>query len=851
VLVSAPAGSGKTFLLRSWIATEGLEERAAWVSVGRGERDAQAFWVSVLDSLRGTETGSVRVRELTPAPDLDGATVVRRLLEDLSSLDEPLWLVIDDLHELHAEEAIHHLEGLLGSAPPELRFVLLTRRDLRLGLHRLRVEGELTEIRGEDLRFTLEESRGLLESAGVRLSDGALGSLVARTEGWAAGLRLAALSLATDPDPERFAAAFSGRDRAVAEYLLAEVLERQPQEVSRLLLRTSILERVSGPLADRMTGCSGSERILWALEDAGAFVVAVDAERSWFRYHHLFADLLTLELRRTAPQELPPLHTIAAEWLAEHGHPVEAVRHAQTAENWGLAARLLGDNWRSVYLDGRVATLRELLSRFPSGQLAEDAELAAFAAADRRAAGSLHEADRYLALAERLSASVPDDRRWRVQVRLVLVRLALARARNDLNAVAEQAQRLLALADSPGAVESGVSDEALRATALISLGGAKIWAGHLEAAERLLEQGLAEARQVGRPSLEIHALSDLAILSLLRARALGEERAREAIALARAHGWEETLSALATAYLTLGGAALWRGQLAEADAWLERAELVLRRFAQPTTAMMLYTARTLLEFARGRHEAAMTAQRAAEGILRGLASRHIVGMRAQALKLEMLVRVGETELVQRALDDMDEDARATSEVRVAQATLRLGREDPEGAVAALSPIFARASPVDNPRWEIQALMLKASAEDALGDVGASSRALERALELAEPDGLLLPFLLHPAPALLERHSRLRSTHASLIAEILNLLSGQAPAPGHGDAEPLSESELRVLRYLPTNLRAPEIAAELFVSLNTIRTHMRNVYSKLGVHSRADAVKRARELGLLSPTSRTR
>ena len=188
-----------------------------------------------------------------------------------------------------------------------------------------------------------------------------------------------------------------------------------------------------------------------------------------------------------------------------------------------------------------------------------------------------------------------------------------------------------------------------------------------------------------------------------------------------------------------------------------------------------------------------------------------------------------------------------------QGMLRLARDDPEGATAALEAAsFAGAAPTDNRRWEIQALLIQASAKDALGDTGASSRALERGLELAEPDGLLLPFLLHPAPELLERHSRLRSTHAALISEILNVLSGQTPAARPEDAEPLSEplseSELRVLRYLPTNLRAPEIASELFVSLNTIRTHLRHVYAKLGVHSRTDAVKRARELGLLSPSS---
>ena len=401
VLVSAPAGSGKTFLLRSWIAAEGQGDRVAWVSVARGERDGQAFWLSVLDSLRGTRIGSERVRELTAAPGLDGATVVRRMLEDLGSLDERVWLVIDDLHELRAEEAVHQVELLLGSAPPQLRFVLSTRRDLRLGLHRLRVEGELTEIRGEDLRFTPEESRALLEAAGVRLSDGALESLVARTEGWAAGLRLAALSLARDSDPERFAAGFSGRERGVAEYLLAEVLERQPQEVSRLLLRTSILDRVSGPLADRLTGCSGSERILWELEDAGAFVVSLDPERSWFRYHHLFADLLALELRRTAPQELPGLHGIAAEWMAEHGDPVDAIRHAQAAENWGSrrgCSRTTGARCTST----GGSSPAELLSRFPSDRIAADPELAVLAAGDRRAAGSLPEAERYLALAERM-----------------------------------------------------------------------------------------------------------------------------------------------------------------------------------------------------------------------------------------------------------------------------------------------------------------------------------------------------------------------------------------------------------------------------------------------------------------
>src|SRR5262245_61956650 len=377
----------------------------------------------------------------------------------------------------------------LSSAPPELRLVLVTRRDLPLGLHRLRVEGELTEIGVEDLRFTSEESRALMDAAGVRLSDGALESLVATTEGWAAGLRLAALSLARDPDPERLANGFSGRERAVAEYRLAEALERQPREVSRLLLRTSILEKVSGPLADRLTGCSGSEQILLELEDAGAFVVRLDGERSWFRYHHLFADLLALELRRTSPQELPNLHTTAAEWMAEHGYPVGAIRHAQAAEDWRLATRLLADNWFGLELDGRRATLRQLLSQFPPGMVRSNPELAVLGAAAERFGGSLDEADRFLRLAETDVPLVTEDRREHFQVALAFTRLSVARIRVDLQAAGEAAQRLLAYTDATPIVSPG------RAMTLTEIGIAEMWAGRLEEGERHLDLALATDRK--------------------------------------------------------------------------------------------------------------------------------------------------------------------------------------------------------------------------------------------------------------------------------------------------------------------------------------------------------------------
>jgi len=279
VQMSAPAGSGKTVLMRSWIAEAGLARHAAWVPVDSEERDPQRFWLSVLGALRQTASGAALVRPLTAAPGLDGWAIVKRLLTDLAPLADRIWLVIDDVHQL-GPDALRQLELLVLRAPPGLRFVLATRQDMRLGLHRLRLEGELTEIREPDLRFTVAEARELFAAAGVQLPDAALVSLQERTEGWAAGLRLAALSLAGQPDPARFAAGFSGTERTVAEYLLDEVLDRQREEVRRLLLRTSILERVNGELADVLTGDKGGEGVLQDLEQAGAFVISLDGPRS-------------------------------------------------------------------------------------------------------------------------------------------------------------------------------------------------------------------------------------------------------------------------------------------------------------------------------------------------------------------------------------------------------------------------------------------------------------------------------------------------------------------------------------------------------------------------------------------
>jgi LuxR family transcriptional regulator, maltose regulon positive regulatory protein len=850
-LVSAPAGSGKTLLLRSWIDAAGLADRAAWVTAGRDERDPQGLWLSVLGALRQTAPGAALVGALTAAPELDGWEIVERLLTDLAPLREPLWLVVDDLHELDSAQAQRQLELLIMRAPDELRFVLATRHDVRLGLHRLRLAGELTEIRAGDLRFTAAEARTLFEAAGVELTGPALAQLVARTEGWAAGLRLAALSLAGHPDPERFASEFSGSERMVAEYLLAEVLDRQPEQVRRLLLRTSVLERVNGELADLLTGGSGGEGVLQDLEEANAFVVSLDLARSWFRYHHLFADLLQLELRRSEPETVTALHRTAAAWLAEHGFAVEAIRHAQAAGDWELAARLLAGHWPSLHLGGQAATNHELMTQFPAGTREAEAELAALTAADELARGSLEAAERYLDLAERGSASVPAGRRGQAQVLLGVLRLLAARQRGDLPAVAGQAQRLQALADGPDAAPPGLGEE-LRALALVSLGITEIWTAPLGEARRHLEQGMALARRIGRPYLEFCGLAYQAMGEVPLSFPQAVRHSRQAIDLAERHGWTDDPAA-GVACIALGSVLALQARPAEAEPWVRRAERSIRPEAQPVAELAVRFLRGIQELARDREASAVAEFRAGDRLAQQLAAPHLLLWRTRALLLHTLVRLGETGAAERALAGLAQPDRDRGEIRIATAALRLAQDDPRAATAVLAPVLDQSVPVARPTWLVHAFMLEAIARDALGDQAAAGQTLEHALDLAEPDGALVVFSLYPAPGLLERQARRRTAHAALITEILDLLSGDRsaapPAGPRPPLDPLSKSEIRVLRYLPTHLSAREIAAQLSVSPTTVKSHLRSVYTKLGVHGRAEAVASARALGLLAPSGR--
>ena len=369
-VISAPPGSGKTSLLRAWSDRASEDRRVAFVSVPRDQQDAQQFWLAVLEAIRRTDAVADSRRQ-SAAPDFDGDVIVDTVVSELAKAAGVVVLVIDDLHELSSADARSQLEHLLSSLPEPAHVVLSSRRDPPIKLHQLRLAGEVAELRASDLRFSVSETRELLAASGINLSEAGAAALHERTEGWAAGLRLAVISLSGHPDPERFVDEFSGTDRAIGEYLMAEMLDRQPIETQSMLLRTSVVDRLNGELADLLADRPGCEQMLLALEDANAFVVSLDAQRTWFRYHHLLADFLRLELRRTMAEQVPDLHRKAAAWLGDHGEVVEAIRHRLAAGDWSDAAGLLADHLFSLTLDGQEGSIAALLRSFPAGASAE------------------------------------------------------------------------------------------------------------------------------------------------------------------------------------------------------------------------------------------------------------------------------------------------------------------------------------------------------------------------------------------------------------------------------------------------------------------------------------------------
>jgi LuxR family transcriptional regulator, maltose regulon positive regulatory protein len=843
-LLAAPAGAGKSALLSSWVAAGRAPGPVAWLSLDGDDADRRRFWRGVLGTLSHA-TGDARLAGLTVSPrgPMDMDLVLPALVDALDASDEPVVLVLDDLHEV-AEAVREDLERLVRYPPPALRLVLVTRSDPPIGLGRLRLEGWLTELRARDLAFTLDEAAALFDALDVPIGPDEVAALWRRTEGWAAALCLAAMSVRAHPEPGQFIEHFAGTDATVSDYLLSEVLARQPPDLREFLLRTSIVDMVCGELADALTGGSDGQRMLARLEHGGALLTPLDEHGAWHRYHPLFAELLRAELRAQLGDELEELHRRAAVWLAAHGKRKGALRHVAMGRAWDLGTQLVIDHWIDLLINGEMAALRPVLEAMPRERVEACPELSLAFGAAMLAFGRQELAEQHLRAAERAMADVPVERRSQFAAASAAMDLYEGRFGEDPAAALAVAREWL----GRGSVLEGHDlTPNLRGLLLTQLGIVETWAGDLEAAVGHLERAHTVATEEGVEWTAFASSAHLALASLMRGdvgRAL--RRAHQALEMAERCGWTRSEPA-AAASCVLAAICIQRDQLDEAERLIGQTSAALREtHERPLLAVHLLNRVQLLSD-RGEHAGALDLLRATREQFGAwpLPAPIRDPLTAQEALLE--AATGECEAARALLRDTP--ARSLA---VANAVARLDLLEGE-AQAARATLAAYLDDVDDRvplPTRAEAWLLDALALDALADHAGAARSLERSLDLAEPAGLRRMVVTHGCAigALLRRQVRHGTAHPAMVGELLETIERRGRPTRRAApevlAEPLSEREQAILAYLPTMMSNQEIAGTLMISVNTVKTHLKAIYRKLDAPGRREAVQRARELTLI-------
>jgi LuxR family maltose regulon positive regulatory protein len=853
-LVSAPAGFGKTTLLAASLASAAQRERwTAWLSLDQSDNDPTAFWTYVIAALQAVAptvgSGSLALIEAAQAP-IEEVLVV--LLNELHGLSRDLMLVFDDYHAINDRQIHDQMVVFLDRLPRNVHLVIASRADPPFPVARFRARGELVEIRAADLRFTPEEAAAYLhEVMALDLEAGELAILEARTEGWIAALQLAALSMQGRDNIGEFIRGFAGDDRYIVDYLVEEVLQHQPAHVREFLLHTSVLDRLTGTLCDAVTDQDGGKATLEAFDRANLFLVALDDRRQWYRYHHLFADVLRAHLAHEQPEVVAELHARASRWYEHNALLHEAIGHALAAGDFRHAADMVELEWPPLARARQEVTLRGWLDALPDEQLRCRPVLSNVYAGMLLSSGELegidqrlHDAEQWLTPDPPTGMVVVNHEEFRtLPASIALHRAGYALARGNLAESAKHARRALDLAAEDDHLNRG------GATALMGLAA---WAsGDLETACRSYAEGMADVQRGGHLSGTVGRAVTLADIRIAQGHLREAMRLyRQALQLASAQG-----------------GSVVRGT---ADIYAGMSELQRERNELETATQSLITSQELGEksgFAQNRYRlrVAMARIREARGDLEGALElldeaqplfmidlspnvRPIAAIRAR-----VLVRQGRTEEAvawarEQGLSIEDELSFLHEYEHITLARALLASGSVLQASGLLDRLLAAADEGGRGASMIEILVLQALASQLRGDTRAALVPLERALALAEPEGYVRVFVDEGAPmAALLQVAVQRGIATDYVRRLLSAFGAPEERPSARQAlvEPLSERELEVLQLLATELDGPEIADQLTVSLNTMRTHTRNIYAKLGVNSRRAAVRRARELELLS------
>jgi len=846
-VVSGPAGAGKTIACASWAAAAAGPRHVAWLTLDACDREPDRLWACLQASLAGAAAGRAGVlRSLQDVPADSGFPL--RLVEAAQQLTDPVTLVLDDMHELADSPVLPGLDLLIRHAPPALRLILAGRCPPRLQLARLRVAGELADVGSPDLACTVEEADAYFAMLGLEVAAAERDELLRRTEGWMAGLRLAAMNARTRPQEAGRITRIAGDQPIVTDYLWDEVLGRQPPETRLLMLRTSITEQTSGSLADALTGQQGAGRTLERLSRENSFVEAVGHDHAAYRYHPLLRDVLTAQLRREIPDEIPVLLGRAARWHAANGETLDAVRAAARAADWDYAADVLTQTGPGALLCADAAALEQVLVLFPPERCASDPAVALALAAARLGDNDPDGASHHLDCAARAPGSRAPGGGRVIGPALAALRLMQAAGRPD-------AQTGL-LAEGRELAEQALGNCAAvpehRAAGLLwfALGTAQLRRWDTGAARHALQQadrqlaagGLGELRARARGW---HALAQAWDGDLTAAQQAADELAAAGPGRVRpADPAASCLAALAAAQVCLA-----RDDLAGARRLLDLADE--SSFGQlpgePQAAVMIALIRARVALADG--DAA-----GARGLLLRLrdttawADQQLHGL-LTALDSAIALHTGDAERARSALAGLDERAQGgRGDIAVLRSRLLLAEADFAGALTAIGPCLDDKAAAVTPQIKIAALVTAAIASRRQGDAGTAADQLGRALALAEPDQAYRVFLdagqaLRSAiTVLIPPTSRSASFAVRILERFDTQLHRARAAPRQ--AEALTQSEVAVLRFLPSQMTNQEIAEALFLSINTVKTHLRSVYRKLDVTSRRQAIARGRQLELL-------
>jgi LuxR family maltose regulon positive regulatory protein len=873
ILVCAPAGFGKTALLADWARRD--PRPVAWLSLDEADNDPARFWRHVAAALDTVCPGVAQhvAALLGGLQPTSFEAVVTALANELAGVAEEVVLVLDDYHLIQAPQVHQSVEFLLAHLPTSLQLVVASRADPPLPLARLRARGQLTELRAADLRFTPSEAAALLRTTvGPELPEAAVAALAARTEGWVAGLQLAALSLQGRTDIDAFVAGFSGSHRYVLDYLAEEVLDRQPQPLRAFLLETSVLERLCGPLCDAVTGRSDGQELLEQVERANLFLLPLDEVRGWWRYHHLFADLLRVRLAREQPERLLQLHCAAAAWSEQHGLADDAVRHALAAGELAWVARLIEQHWDAMLWRSEDVTFRRWLQALPAELVRSRPRLCLAQAYGAILSGRLEAAEPLLADAEQALADSGDQPQEpyepsagravsllaNLPAAITLAPAMLARLRGDAERTAAFAQQALthltdadrtlrhfaryylAMADwlrgrLPEAEQAlaGLAAEQVAAGARYlaplyrDLGQVQRARGHLGAALRTYERALGIASQAGRP-LPPAGIAHVDIAEVRYER--GEldaalDHATRGVALSRQLGWARQLAAGLAILAWIRQAQGDRAGALEAIAEAER--------VQPSPAVV--------------------------GVFNP-----VPAVRARLALADGQVGEAARWVQEWGLDADDEPSYPREREYLVLVRVLLAQQAPERALGLLARLHALAAAQGRTGSVIEVRTLQALALHASGDQAAALAALAEALALGAPEGWLRVFLDEgpPMAALLRQLLAGRRQGQVALAEAapreylarLAEAFGQAGLPVRppvgrgvvvaGLVEPLTARELEVLQLLAAGVPNRAIAEQLVVTPETVKKHLSHLFAKLGVANRTQAVARARQLGLL-------